>query len=64
MMSRLIRWFSVTFGVLPFALNALLLYSKGTFPTWNLLFSKGELLLASTAIAADAVGEVIASGQD
>ncbi len=65
LIERLVRWFifSVTIALLPLMFNYFRLLGRGENPDMNLVVSRGELLIVSAAIAAGAVGELIASGR-
>lgn len=62
---KLIHWaiFVVFVSLFPFGLIALSLWCGSAFDI-KLLWPKGELLLVSTAIAADAMGELIGAGKE
>jgi hypothetical protein len=66
MTERVVRWliFSVIIALLPLAFNYLRIFIRGTIPSLILLLSHGELLLVSAAIAATAIGELVASGEE
>jgi hypothetical protein len=65
---KLLRWmiFSVIVALTPLWLNAVILLTKNKsiseVPV--LVLAGGELLLISTAIAADAIGDLIATGSE
>lgn len=63
---RLLRWFlfSVIISLVPLIFDGVLLWSRET-PSRQIavaVLAGGELLLISTAIAADAVGDLVGSG--
>ncbi len=64
---RLLRWmlFSVLVALIPLLLRwvALLSQYMGVSNASTLVLARGELLLISTAIAADAIGDLVASSQ-
>jgi hypothetical protein len=64
MTAKVVRWtiFGVVFALLPFILNALVLWSNDKEVKLSLLWPHGELLVVCAAIAADAVGDLIGSG--
>jgi hypothetical protein len=66
MAEKIVRWliFSVVIALLPLAFNYIRILIQGTNPTLVVLLSRGELLLVSAAIAAAAIGELIASGEE
>lgn len=55
--------FSVVFALTPIALNAIVSLISGQSITTPALLSRGELLLVSTSISADAAGKLIGAGQ-
>ena len=61
---KLVRWlvFSVAISLLPLVFNFLRAYGRGATPSLIDLNAHGELLLISAAIAAAAIGELVASG--
>jgi hypothetical protein len=63
---RLLRWilFSVFVSLIPLLLHwvVLLGQEKPLSGVWTAVLAHGELLLISTAIAADAIGDMVASG--
>ena len=65
-MDKLLKWliFSVVIALLPIIFYSLQLLTRGLSPTLELVTSKGELLLISTAMAAGALGELITSQSD
>lgn len=62
---ELTLWLIFTAGLAltPIIFNAALIFISGSNPVIFQLLSRGELLLISVAIGADAVGEVIGSGR-
>lgn len=62
---KLVRWlvFGVVFALLPLFFNYLKAYGRGATISPADLSAHGELLLISAAIAAAAVGELLASGR-
>jgi mannose/cellobiose epimerase-like protein (N-acyl-D-glucosamine 2-epimerase family) len=60
---KLLRWsvFGILFALAPFLITILFRWSDGKDFDWNALWPQGELLIASAAIAADALGDVIAT---
>jgi len=65
LLEELLLWalFSVIIALLPFAIHSLLILTRGDIPTATLLFSKGELVLVSSAIVASAMGSLFISGR-
>ena len=63
--ARLVKWllFTVLFALVPFGLTALILWNRGKDPSFSILWSDGELSLVSSAIAADALADVIGAGK-
>ena len=61
MTDKLVRWFifGVIASLLPFALTCLNLWTSKKSVKIENLFSRGELLLVSTAIGTAAIGELI-----
>ena len=73
MLARLIRWalFTVVLALMPFFMTAINLWTDGKINDllhiWrhgDILWPRGELLLVTTAISADAAGGLVASGKD
>jgi hypothetical protein len=68
--AKILRWFffSVVISLVPFlvlGLHQLMLAPTGTFSfSFSSLWPEGELLLISTAIAADSIAEVVGSAAD
>ena len=65
---RVLRWliFTVIFALVPLGFHAIQILTKGPppkIPVFVEVLASGELLLISTAIAADATGDLIASGR-
>ena len=64
--TKLVRWtiFGVVFALLPFALNWWHMWTASGSNPWYVyqLWPRGELLLVSVAIAADAIGDLVGSG--
>ena len=62
---KIIRWviFSVIVALLPIIFNGLVLLTKGNLFEIETLTGRGELLLIAAAMAASAIGELIASGK-
>lgn len=60
---NLLHWllFSVIIALVPFVIQWLMLLTRGNVPTTVELFSNGELLLVSSAIAASAIGSLVLS---
>lgn len=58
--NKLVTWvlFSVVFALLPFLVNYLLGISRGEKITLELLFGRGEILLASITLCGIALGEL------
>lgn len=54
--------FSVILALAPLVFNAILTFAMGKVPALNQLISKGELLIVSVAIGADAIGKLFGSG--
>src|SRR5579863_1592711 len=64
MLAKLLKWliFTVVVALVPFGIVALDLWDKGdNLFAWSVLWPHGELMLVSTALAADALGDLIAS---
>lgn len=55
--------FNVVIALLPLVFNVLLIFSRDIPFNAEALFFRGELLIVSAAIAADAVGGLIGGGQ-
>jgi len=66
MITKIVKWFifSVIIALLPIIFNLLIVLSNGVAPSLEILTSRGELLLVAAGIAASAIGELIASGQN
>lgn len=66
MSRRLIKWliFSVMIALLPIIFNAIKMITRNNPIELEILFSNGELLIISVAIASAAVGELLGSGED
>lgn len=60
---KLLRWsvFGILFALAPFLITILFRWSDGKDFDPTALWPQGELLIAAAAIAADALGEVIAT---
>lgn len=56
--------FSVFIALLPLLFNGLAAFGRQSAVTLSTMLGRGELLLISGAIAAAAIGEIIASGED
>lgn len=65
MAERVVRWFvfSVVLALLPLAFRFAWQSTSSNTPTVANILSQGELLLVSAAIAAAAVGELVARGR-
>jgi hypothetical protein len=63
---KFLRWllFGVCVALMPLGWNALRTVIRGGIPTLQELCSHGELFLIAGAIAARALGEIVASGRD
>lgn len=53
--------FNIAFALAPLVCNVLIASLTGSQPTFVNIFSKGELLLISTAVSADAAGRLLTS---
>ena len=58
---KLIHWsiFNVSIALLPLLFNLMFLFIQEKFPGFNILLYRGELLIISAAISADALGEYV-----
>jgi hypothetical protein len=65
-MTALLKWliFSVILAVIPIGFTYIHLLTDGKPPTLPALIAHGELALISFILAADAVGDLIASGKE
>jgi hypothetical protein len=62
--AKLARWFvfSVLIALLPICFTYVYMLTDGKSPSLPDVLARGELLLISVALAADALGDLIASG--